>query len=89
MFDAIARWQQSGISQKTWCTQNNVAYSSFHYWYRRFRTQHASEERKPTEGFVKLVSSCYTPWCEVSLPCGTKLCFQEPLPASFLKSLLV
>lgn len=88
MFEAITRWQQSGLAQKTWCEQNNMAYSSFHYWYRRFRKQHPAEDLKTAVGFVQLVSPTYSVWCEVSLPSGTKLCFHQPLPASFLKSLV-
>ena len=39
MFEDIERWHQSGLSQKAWCEQIKVAYSSFNYWYRLFRNQ--------------------------------------------------
>ena len=28
----IKRWENSGISQKEFCKQHNIAYSSFKYW---------------------------------------------------------
>jgi len=37
MFSKIREWQVSGLSQKSFCKQSNVAYCNFHYWYKRFR----------------------------------------------------
>jgi len=34
----INEWQQSGLSQKAFCTSNNIAYHVFHYWYRVYRS---------------------------------------------------
>lgn len=44
MFDFIESWQQSGLSQKAWCGQNSIPYSSFHYRYRRFRNQYSNPD---------------------------------------------
>lgn len=37
MFSKISEWEKSGLNQKAFCQQHNIVYSSFHYWYKRFR----------------------------------------------------
>ncbi len=34
----ISQWQQSGLTQKAFCTTNNIAYHVFHYWYSVYRS---------------------------------------------------
>jgi hypothetical protein len=36
----IKQWQQSGLSQKVFCTENNIAYHVFHYWYGVYKSEH-------------------------------------------------
>ena len=38
----IKQWQQSGLSQKLFCTENNIAYHVFHYWYRAYKSEQKS-----------------------------------------------
>lgn len=38
LLQMIARWQQSGLTQKAFCITNNIAYHVFHYWYRVYRS---------------------------------------------------
>lgn len=90
-FEAIKRWQQSGISQKAWCKQNNMAYHVFHYWYRRFRNQHSESEVPNKNSFVHLQVQDHlsgTAWCELVLANGQRLFFHQPVSAAFIKSLL-
>lgn len=90
-FEDIKRWQQSGLSQKAWCKQNNIAYHVFHYWYRRFRNQHPVTESSAKNSFVHLKIQDHlsgTPWCELVLATGQKLLFHQPVPAEFIKRLL-
>lgn len=90
-FENIIRWQQSGLSQKAWCEENDIAYSSFHYWYRRFRNQQAGNKQKSADGFVQLMvedRSMGIPWCELVLSSGQRLFFHQPVPAEFIRSLL-
>jgi hypothetical protein len=90
-FEDIKRWQQSGLSQKAWCKQNNMAYHVFHYWYRRFRRQQSETEAGVTNSFVQLQVRerlSGTPWCELVLSDGQKLVFHQPVPAAFIRSLL-
>jgi len=90
-FEAIESWQQSGLSQKSWCEQNDVAYHAFHYWYRRYRHQQFSTPSSMENSFVRIrVQDRHsgTPWCELVLPSGSKLFFHQPVAATFIKSLL-
>ena len=90
-FQDIIRWQQSGLSQKAWCEENNMAYSVFHYWYRRFRNQHSENKVAAEDGFVQLQVQDRLegiPWCELVLANGQKIFFHQPVPAAFIRSLL-
>ena len=91
MFDFIRQWQQSGLSQKAWCVQQSFAYSSFHYWYKRFRKLQAGSTEVANDNFVKLMvqdTVSVTPWCELVLGNDKKVFFHQPLPASFIRSLV-
>lgn len=85
MFDVIVQWQQSGLSQKAWCEQNDIAYSSFHYWYRRFRNGLHKEQHADT--FVQLAPS-FTPWCELAMSNGARMFFHQPISAEFIRRLV-
>jgi hypothetical protein len=37
MLQMITQWQQSGLSQRAFCANNNIAYHVFHYWYGVYR----------------------------------------------------
>ena len=37
MLEMITRWQDSGLTQKAYCTNNGIAYHIFHYWYGVYR----------------------------------------------------
>jgi len=39
MLQMITQWQQSGLTQKAFCTTNNIAYHVFHYWYGVYRSE--------------------------------------------------
>jgi hypothetical protein len=91
MFDSILQWQQSGLSQKVWCQQNNIIYSSFHYWYRRFRNLQSGSKQSSPDSFLQLLvqdRSSHSPWCELELGKGQKLFFHQPVSAAFIKSLI-
>jgi hypothetical protein len=91
MLDLIGQWQQSGLSQKAWCLQQNIAYSAFQYWHRRLKKlQHISDPESGNE-FVQLMVKdklSLSPWCELILDNQKKICFHQPVSASFLRSLL-
>lgn len=92
MFKCIRRWQQSGLTQKAWCEKSNIAYATFHYWYKRYRAKQAMTAAKVDEGrFVQLVvddSSTPDWWCEVRLGNGKQLVFRQPVSPELLQSLI-
>jgi hypothetical protein len=87
MFERIGHWQQSGLSQKSWCKQNNIAYATFQYWYKRFRS---AAEQEPVNDFVPLIidraSASY--WCELIGTGGKRIVFHQPVSAEFLNTLM-
>ena len=46
MFKMISTWQQSGLSQKSFCEQNGIRYHVFHYWYKCFVNCNALQNMK-------------------------------------------
>lgn len=91
MFDCIFQWQHSGLSQKAWCEQNNITYSSFHYWYKRFRSQQPGNQQPPGKGFVQLLIQdrpAGSPWCELVFGKGQRLLFHQSVAAEFIRSLI-
>jgi hypothetical protein len=87
MFTSIASWQQSDLSQKEWCRQQDIAYHIFHYWYKAFRNEHPQPGND--NSFVRLsVKPEANASCEVVFNDGTKILFREPVTVHYLKSLL-
>lgn len=91
MFESITGWQQSGLSQKSWCAKHDISYGVFHYWYKKFRDHHSSKNVSTEAGFVQLVvpnGPLNLPWCEVVINQHKKLVFHQPLSIDFVRSLL-
>jgi len=85
----IKQWQQSGLSQKVFCADNNIAYHVFHYWYKRYREQHADQQSNSTS-FVKLhiAKPASASTVEIYYPGGILLVFNEPVTSNYLKALI-
>lgn len=90
MFDLIAQWKTSGLSQKAFCLQYEVQYCVFHYWYKRYRQVH----NIPTDNassFIALHINDPLPTAshaELVFPDGRRLLFHQPVDAHFLKALI-
>lgn len=86
----IEDWQQSGLSQKQYCLQHNIAYHVFYYWYKRSKMQSAGKGNEPG-GFVKLqaASPASGTHAELLMPDGRRLIFHQPVSVDFLKALVV
>lgn len=88
MFSIIESWRDSGQSQQAFCKAQGIAYSGFHYWYKKYRKAHEPEARS---GFVPVqlqgeVSGL--PVAALVLPDGRRMNFYHRLEASFLRTLL-
>jgi len=90
MFSFIELWKQSGLSQKTWCEQNNTSVATFQYWLRCYRRSAAPGEENRSADFVPLLieDPLSGPWCELQLDGNRKLVFYQPVSSSFLQSLI-
>lgn len=88
MFEMIERWQQSGLSQKSFCEKESIKAYVFYYWYKHYRLAEQSPVSK--SGFVKLeiekttVAACV----EIHFPGGVRLVFHEPVGSDYLKALI-
>jgi hypothetical protein len=85
----IEAWQQSGLSQKQYCLQNNIAYHIFHYWYKRYRNKQAANASNPA-GFSALTvnGTSSTGYTELQYPDGKKILFHGPVSVDYLKVLI-
>jgi hypothetical protein len=78
MYGKIQDYLSREITQKEYCQQENLSYSTFMYWLRKYRKDHAlpSQRASLPSGFIplKLTSDSaisQTPLdCEVKLPNG-------------------
>jgi transposase-like protein len=46
MYLAIELWEESGLSQKKYCRQNQLSFSTFKYWLRKYSKEKAGQESK-------------------------------------------
>lgn len=86
MFEYIDQWQQSGLTQKSFCQKVNLSYHIFHYWYKRYR----DKSIKPSSSFIKLDVSAMSvaAHAELILADGKRLLFHQPVSADYLKTLI-
>jgi hypothetical protein len=86
MFSKIREWQTSGLSQKAFCKQSNVAYGHFHYWYKRFRDVDPAAQA----GFAPLQVSAmeFCIFASVIFSSGHILQFHQAVHPDYLKELL-
>jgi hypothetical protein len=90
MFSLIENWQQSGLSQKVFCEQQQIAAHQFYYWYKRYRTKNDIRLSSAAQGFVELHSQEPSPEAviEILLSCGHRILFHQPVAASFIKAII-
>lgn len=86
----VANWSESGLSQKAYCEQQEVAYHVFHYWFRRYRQQ---EEPDTANRFIPVhvqrpglvaEQACI----EIIFADGRRLLFHQAVGADFIKAII-
>src|SRR5450759_325990 len=89
MFKLIEQWQQSSLTQNAFCQQQSIKYHVFHYWYKRYREQHAGPQSN-VASFVKLqiAKPATSGSVEIYFPGGVRLLFHEPVSSNYLKALI-
>jgi hypothetical protein len=87
MFGLVQRWQQSGMSKRTFCEQHSVSYFNFQYWHKKYR---GTSNSGIQSGFVPLGSglSIGDSFCTLHFPGGAILDIHHPVSPDFLSSLL-
>ena len=89
MFSMINEWQQSSLTQKAFCEQHTIRYHVFHYWYKRYRDEQATDKEP---GFISLKikpsSDSFAPHTELLLPDGKRLLFHQPVSSDYLKAII-
>jgi hypothetical protein len=86
MQEICQRWEQSGLSRRIFCEQNNIAHQTFNYWYKR---------RAPKEnaGFTEVtlpggVAADKKGAVEVIFPSGARITFEGEPSVHWLKELV-
>jgi hypothetical protein len=88
-FAIIEQWQQSDLSAKAFCLQNNIAYSVFQYWQKKYRQDNSAEEK--SSAFLQLnvsAASAASGGIEVIWPDGKRILFHQPVSSHYLKSII-
>ena len=57
----IAAWQQSGLTQKAYCEQQELRYSTFGYWVHKLRRAAEPATEKKGAGFVPVIPATVQP----------------------------
>lgn len=82
MQQVILQWQRSGQSKKAFCKEHNITSQTFHYWYKRIRSE-------ATSGFSEVnVAPLRIIGCEVIFPSGTRMVFHGEPSANWLRELV-
>jgi hypothetical protein len=90
MFAMVVGWQQSGLSQKVYCEQNQIRYHVFHYWYKRYRDEQSSSS-EPAFIPLNVKPSFLDPTCaniEVVLADGKRVLFHQAVSSDFLRAVI-
>ncbi len=88
MFSLIEVWKGSGLTQKEFCAQKDIALPKFQYWMKKYSIRH--ETKADFVPVTLTASGNVSPSSnlEVLWPDGKRVVFHAPVEASFLKALL-
>lgn len=92
MFTFIAEQLKSGLTVKAFCEKHQLSPHTYYYWNKKYKARNKPPDDKPS-GFSQLNIQDRTGrdnhlFCELITPSGNQLRFYQPVPVSFLQSLL-
>jgi hypothetical protein len=91
MASLMSQREQSGISVKEFCKSHQMTEAAYYYW-RRKLVNKKDRGLKTEQAFTRLhLDSEAIPnglFCEITTAAGGRLRFYQPVPASYLQSLL-
>ena len=100
MYLAIELWQESGMSQKSFCDRENLSLPTFGYWLRKYKNEQVPEEGSSNQesfipvnvpGFKSMGRSCEvlnTDQITVSFPNGVQVNCPVGIDMNQLRSLI-
>jgi hypothetical protein len=93
MYALIEQWQQSGISQKAFCSEHSLTVLKFQYWHKRYKAEKLPDESNEPS-FIKMsvpVAQMHghsVGQAEVVFPNGIRILLHQEVSAHFLKALV-
>jgi transposase-like protein len=91
--ELIQSWKAGDLTQKQFCAQHSIAYSAFHYWFKKFREERTDAESGP--GFAPVtiasdnrVGNHGSVLAEVVLTDGRRVRLYQGIDVQFLRDLL-
>jgi transposase-like protein len=89
MFQLIEKWKAGTLTIKSFCHQQGIASSVFHYWNRK----HKQSKQKSKGGFIPIevqsaVEPLPSPVIEITYPNGLVLKLPAVMPVSIVKQYL-
>jgi hypothetical protein len=89
MFALIEEQQRTGDNVRSFCTRHNISHSRFYYWLRKYRNLGPTPAADPGFTLLKLQAEAPNPvFCELIAASGERIRFFQPVPASFLRSII-
>jgi len=92
MFSLIKKWQESGISQRDFCSQHDLSMHAFYYWLRKYKQANQSSENRFLP--VEINSPVFTPGNDISgniqirYPNGVLITLDKSVSISRIKALI-
>ena len=84
MFKLVEACHKSGLSNKEWCKQNQIAEHIFYYWQANYR-----KENRPTESFLPIsTGQAPKPGIKIVYPNGVQLELNENTSPSLIATLI-
>jgi hypothetical protein len=93
MYALIEEWQQSGTSQKAFCSEHSITVLKFQYWHKRYKAEKLpAQSNQPSFIKMSLPVAQGHDHCgglaEVIFPNGTRILFHQEVSVLFLKALV-
>lgn len=54
MFAVIEKYLGSDLKRKEFCDQENLTYSTFHWWYHQYRKRHFAAKKSSPKDFIQI-----------------------------------
>jgi hypothetical protein len=88
MFSLIEIWKASGKTQKDFCQEKDLAYHKFHYWFKKYNSQHPQATEESPFVSVSMRPASTPGSLEIVYPDGRRLIIHQQVDAGFLRALL-